>query len=141
MDNKELHFSALNETRHWDLAPEYLYYKVTKKYKNIDFSQYKETLPNGDEIITIHNFHRCLLEQDEEYKNYVIEEVLYDIDRYGYYADEVVEEAIGVVSGLLTSEFTPDILGRDEWDALSFISEKHYEKGKNKFKRQRKYKK
>lgn len=141
MNNKELHFSALNETKHWDIAPDYIYFRITRRYKDIDFSQYREVLPNGDEVIRIYNFHRCLLEQDEEYKNYVIEEVLYDIDRYGYYADEDIEDAISVASNLIFDEFTPDTLGREEWDAIAFLSEKQIEKNKDKFKRQRKYKK
>jgi len=142
MNGKELHFNALNNSKLWDVVPEYLYYNIIiKKYKNIDFTQYKELMPNGDEVISINNFHKCMLEQDEEYKNYVIEDVLYDIDRYGYYAVDVIEEAIGVVTGLLTSEFTPDTLGNDEWDALLFINEKRDEKHMDKFKRQRKYKK
>lgn len=137
MNNKELHFSASNGTKRWDIIPDYIYFNITSRYNNINFSQYKEVLPNGVEVIRIDNFHRCLLEQDEEYKNYVIEEVLYDIDRYGYYADESIEEAICVASNLIFDEFTPDTLGRDEWDAISFLAEKQLDKIEDKGKKKR----
>ena len=138
MNKRESNFQALNRTQYNDIIPEYLYYKsVSTFYSNVDFSEYKEVLPNGDEVITIDNFHRCMLEQDEEYKNYVIEDVLYDIDRYGYYAEDYVEDAIGTVLGLLTSDFTPDTLGKEEWDALCFIGEKHDAKSKDRYKKSR----
>lgn len=141
MNNKELHFSASNRTNRWDIASEYIYFNITGRYKDIDFSQYKEVLPNGDEVITIDNFHRCLLEQDEEYKNYVIEEVLYDIDRYGYYANKDIEEAISVASNLVFDEFTPDTLGEEEWCAISYLSEKQLEKMQDKSRKDRRNKK
>lgn len=137
MDKKEMYFNAYNETYYNDIAPEYLYYRVTRMYKDIDFSEYKEVLPNGDEVITINNFHRCVLEQNEEYKNYVIEEVLYDIDRFGYYATEDIEDALSIAFNLLTDDFTPDDLGREEWDALAFVRDKQLEKFMNKDKKDR----
>lgn len=135
MDKKEMYFNAYNETYYNDIVPEYLYYRVARMYKDIDFSEYKEVLPNGDEVITIDNFHRCMLEQDEEYKNYIIEEVLYDIDRYGYYANEDIENALSIGFNLLTDDFTPDDLGREEWDALAFVRDKQLEKLINKDKK------
>lgn len=141
IEDKELYFDAHNKTYYNDIAPEYLYYKVTRMYKYIDFSEYKEVLPNGVEVISINNFHRCMLDQNEEYKNYVIEEVLYDIDRFGYYATEDIENALSIGFNILTDEFTPDDLGREEWDALAFVRDKQLEKFMNKDKKCRSNKK
>lgn len=138
--DRELHFNALNKTSSGDMVPEYLHYSVTNKYPKIDFSQYKEILPNGVEVITINNYHRCLLDNDEEYRNFVIEDVLFDIDRYGYYATEDFEDALAVVGGLLTSDFTPDTLGQEEWFALDYISGKQDDKFRDKHRRIRKRK-
>ena len=126
------YFDSINKTR-MNVVSEYVYYQQVKNISNLaDFSKYKEINDNGEEVISIHNVHKCLLEECEDYKDFVIDEVLYDIDKYGYYADNDFEYALSEVCGILESDITPDDIGYDIWNSLGYINEKQHEKQKDK---------
>ena len=95
--NKE-YFDEINKTNNSQVIYDFIYYnKIKHMFPNIDFKPYVIVNDNNEEIISIHDYHLCLLENDVDYKNYVIDEVLYDIDKYGYYADGNVEHAFDML--------------------------------------------
>lgn len=116
-----------------DIVIDYVFYdEVYKLYPNIDFSPYITKDENNNYIIPIHDYFTCLLENDLDYKNYVIDEVLYDISNYGYYAIDEVEETLGLLTTILDEEMLRGKLEDNEINELENLRNKREEKIYNK---------
>lgn len=113
---------------------DYVYYndlKQLEKILGLNLSEYVEII-NGMEVVKLNIVKRELLEHDVDYRNFVADEILYEIDMFGYYGNDMFESDLDEVCSLLESDLTPDDLGEDTWEALGRLSDKSYEKFKYK---------
>ena len=124
----ENNFNEYFYTRDMEMLNEYLYTdKLKFKHPNVDFSEYIEKNQHNFDVITIYTYYRCLIEQDEAFKNHVIDDILYEIDQFGYYANEEMENALYSLDAIIQENIlTPD--DGELYESLALISENVYKK-------------
>lgn len=113
---------------------DYVYYKDLKQLEKIlglSLSEYVEVI-DGVELIKLNIVKRQLLEHDDGYRNFVADEILYEIDMFGYYGNDEFESDLGEICSLLESDLTPDELGEETWNALGRMFDKSFDKFKYK---------
>ena len=118
---------------------DFIYYdEACKLYPDIDFELYVSIDKNNNYIISLHDYFNCLLENDLKYKNYVIDEILYDVNNYGYYANVEIEETLGLITTILDEEMLRGKLEDEEINELEQLRNRREEKVYNKRKRKHK---
>ena len=127
VDNK-FYFESLNSTGHM-VSNDYIYLAdIPPRYFNdINFEEYCEIDINGQYVIKRTVYHELLLQYNETFRKLVAEEVLDDIDRYGYYATDEIEEAMLEVSSILNSDLLEHI-DEELHDAICVIDSASYNK-------------
>ena len=124
----EMRFDSINRTERM-LCDEYIYVSeiCPVLLQNINIDEYIQINLDGEKVISRAIYHELLLLYNDQYRKYVASEVLNDIDRYGYYANETIESAISEVSSLLSSDLI-DEFDDDMMEALNILDEANYKK-------------
>lgn len=140
INNKE-YFEKMNKTGRM-VASDYIYLADIPPhyFKYINFEEYCETDIDDCLVIKRTIYHELLLQYNETYRKLVAEEVLDDIDRYGYYATDVIEEAMMEVSSILSSNIL-EYIDDELHDAICVIDQACYDKFHDKQRKDRRNKK
>lgn len=133
----EMWFESINNTENM-ICDDFIYVSEICKIllQNVDISKYIHINLDGEEVISRTDYHELLLLFNEEYRKYVANEVLNDIDKYGYYANENIEYAISEVSSLLSSNLI-DEFDDEMIDALQTLDEASYKKTSKRIRKKR----
>lgn len=125
MENKYLNTYNFTD----NIMDDYMFYDQIKPLEqrlNLNLQEYVEII-NGYNVIKVSIVKNFLLLHDDNYREFVVDEILYDIDKFGYYAKEYIDDAIYEVSMILDSDVLEHI---DEklHDAVCVIREACQEK-------------
>lgn len=138
MDNAFLSVYNFND----NIMDDYMFYNHIQKLEQrlgMDLSEFVEIV-NGYEVIKVRTVKEQLLLHDSNYREFVVDEILYDIDKFGYYAKEHIDDAMYEVSMILDSNLLNHI-DEEMHDAVCVIREACQEKDLYKQKKNRASKK
>lgn len=129
MDDKYLSIYNFND----EIMDEYIYYERLKNLERrlqLNLQEFVEVI-NGFEVIKLSIVKNQLLLHDDDYRNFVVDEILYDIDKFGYYANDYIEDALAEISTIFDSNVLEHI-DEELHDAIGIIREVTYNKYKTK---------